>query len=50
MHQLVKRTVKETKPITVEYEITPYGRSLEKLVCAISDWGIAHRRKIMKGE
>jgi DNA-binding HxlR family transcriptional regulator len=50
IHQLVKRTVKETKPITVEYEITPYGRSLEKVVKAIANWGIQHRRKMMKPE
>jgi DNA-binding HxlR family transcriptional regulator len=46
-HQLVKRTVLETKPITVEYEITPYGRSLEDVIIGIANWGVAHRRKIM---
>lgn len=50
MHQLVERTVKETKPITVEYEITPYGRSLEKVVLEIVHWGFEHRKKIMKGD
>ena len=49
-HQLVKRTVMDTKPITVEYEITPYGRSLERVLIEISDWGLGHRRHIMKGE
>ena len=49
-HQLVKRTVKETKPITVEYEITEYGKSLEPVVKAIANWGIAHRRKMMRPE
>ncbi len=39
-HQLVKRTVMETKPITVEYEVTPYGRSLETLVKEIAHWGL----------
>ena len=48
MHQLVKRTVRDTKPITVEYEITSYGRSLETVVKSIANWGIQHRRKIMK--
>lgn len=47
-HQLITRTVKETKPITVEYEITPYGRSLEHLIIEISRWGLQHRRKIMR--
>jgi DNA-binding HxlR family transcriptional regulator len=47
-HQLVKRTVRETKPITVEYEITEYGRSLETVIKSIANWGLAHRRKIMR--
>lgn len=47
-HQLVKRTVMETKPITVEYEVTPYGRSLETLVKEIAHWGLTHRRKMMR--
>ncbi len=47
MNQLVTRTVKETKPITVEYEITDYGRSLEPVVKAIANWGTNHRRKIL---
>jgi len=49
-HQLVTRTVKETKPITVEYEITGYGLTLEPVIIAIAHWGIAHRRKIIRGE
>jgi DNA-binding HxlR family transcriptional regulator len=48
MHQIVKRTVRDTKPITVEYEITSYGRSLETVVKSIANWGLQHRRKIMK--
>jgi len=48
-NQLVKRTVMETKPITVEYEITPYGRSLESVIIGIANWGLEHRRRIMKG-
>ncbi|HYF69434.1 MAG TPA: helix-turn-helix domain-containing protein [Ohtaekwangia sp.] len=48
-HQLVKRTVMDTKPITVEYEITPYGKSLEEVIITIANWGLSHRKKIMKG-
>jgi DNA-binding HxlR family transcriptional regulator len=47
-HQLVTRTVKETKPITVEYEITEYGKSLESVIKSVADWGIQHRRKMMQ--
>jgi DNA-binding HxlR family transcriptional regulator len=48
-HQLITRTVLQTKPITVEYEITPYGKSLRPIIIEITDWGMNHRRKIMKG-
>jgi len=49
INQLVTRTVKQTKPLTVEYEITAYGRTLEKLILEITHWGEAHRQRIMKG-
>ena len=49
-NQLVTRTVKQTKPLTVEYEITPYGRTLEKLICEIVSWGMSHRQRIMRGD
>jgi len=48
-NQLVSRTVLNTKPITVEYEITLYGRTLEKAVVEIVDWGLEHRKKIIRG-
>ncbi|RBL91843.1 winged helix-turn-helix transcriptional regulator [Chitinophaga flava] len=48
MNQLVKRTVCRTKPVTVQYEITPYGKSLETIVLSIMDWGQQHRKHIMK--
>lgn len=48
-NQLLTRTVKQTKPITVEYEMTPYGLTLNNVICEIVSWGSAHREKIMKG-
>ena len=49
-HQLVSRTVVQTRPITVEYEITPYGMLLRPLILEIAQWGVNHRRKIMREE
>lgn len=46
MNKLVKRTVLQTKPITVEYEITVHGKSLEKLLRVMADWGWQHRKKV----
>ncbi len=48
-NQLITRTVRNTKPITVEYGITPYGYTLENVVTEIVGWGMEHRKAIMKG-
>jgi DNA-binding HxlR family transcriptional regulator len=50
INQLVKRTVKDTKPVTVEYEITPYGKTLEKVIHELITWGVKHRMKIFNRE
>ncbi|HWZ22610.1 MAG TPA: helix-turn-helix domain-containing protein [Cytophagaceae bacterium] len=49
-NKLVKRTVCNTKPITVEYEITEYGKTLDKVIHEIVSWGTEHRKKIMSPE
>ena len=46
-NELVKRTVYDTKPVTVEYELTPYGKTLEKVIAEISGWGWKHRQRIL---
>ena len=47
MNQLIKRTVYDTFPPTVEYSITDHGRSLENLIIELERWGTEHRRKII---
>jgi len=47
MHKLVKRTVQDTQPITVLYELTEYGRKLQSVINNLSDWGHEHRKKVM---
>ncbi len=44
---LVKRTVRDTRPVTVRYSITPYGRSCQAVIDALHEWGLNHRKKIM---
>lgn len=46
MNELVKRTVYDTTPVTVEYEMTEYSMSLDKVIIALRDWGVQHRKKI----
>jgi DNA-binding HxlR family transcriptional regulator len=35
-------------PVLIEYELTPYSQTLEKVVESLVDWGIQHRAKIKK--
>ena len=48
MNLLVKRTVIDTMPIAVEYELTPYGKSLNEVVNAMAEWGNKYRKSILK--
>lgn len=43
MNHLVTRTVLNTKPITVEYDLTEFGRTLEPTIDAIAQWGLDYR-------
>jgi len=47
INQLVKRTVLDTQPITVQYELTEHGNTLQTIISNLSDWGVAHRKKIV---
>jgi len=48
MNKLVSRTVKNTVPMTVEYELTEHGKTLEPITMALVEWGKNHRKEIMK--
>lgn len=45
-NQLIKRTVLDTFPPTIEYTVTDHGYSLEKVITAMKTWGDDHRNKI----
>lgn len=47
-NKLLTRTVMNTKPITVEYELTSHGKTLENLINEVMDWGFNHREHIIK--
>lgn len=49
-NQLVKRTVYDTIPVTVEYELTEHGITLRKVIDELMQWGLQHRKKIMQKE
>ena len=43
---LVNRTVCDTKPVTVEYSLTEYSKTLDKLIFEMHNWGLAHREYV----
>src|SRR5476651_588893 len=47
INKLVKRTVLDTQPITVQYELTEHGSTLRPIIHNLADWGVVHRKKIV---
>lgn len=47
LNKLIKRTVLDTQPITVQYELTQHGLTLQTIINNLTDWGIKHRKEII---
>ena len=47
INKLVKRTVLDTQPISVQYQLTEYGMTLQTIISNLAEWGIAHRKLII---
>lgn len=43
---LITRTIQDTKPITVIYAVTEYGKSVFPVTETLVNWGLIHRDKI----
>lgn len=48
INKLIKRTVLDTQPVTVQYQLTEHGKTLQTIITNLTDWGIAHRKKILE--
>ncbi len=48
INRLIKRTVLNTQPIMVQYELTEHGDTLQTIITNLTDWGIVHRKKIVE--
>lgn len=46
-NKLVRREEMNTKPKTVEYSITEYGKSSNDIISILVDWGKTHRMKLI---
>ena len=47
MNDLAVRHVYDTIPVAVEYELTPYGKTLKPLIGELHAWGTKHRKRII---
>src|SRR4249920_3506342 len=46
VNKIVHREVMPTKPVTVQYSITEYGKETKDVISVLVDWGQKHRMKL----
>lgn len=46
-NKLIKRTVYDDYPVTIEYTLTEYANTLKKVLDELQKWGINHRKMII---
>jgi DNA-binding HxlR family transcriptional regulator len=50
INKLIKRTVLDTHPVTVQYELTKHGKTLQTIINNLTEWGTEHRKQIIGKE
>jgi len=50
INKLIKRTVLDTHPVTVQYELTIHGKTLQTIINNLTEWGTEHRKQIIGKE
>jgi DNA-binding HxlR family transcriptional regulator len=48
LNGIVQRIVHDSIPVVIEYEFTSSGRSIKYVLDAMVEWGMQHRKEIMK--
>lgn len=48
LNSIVTRTVHNTTPVTVEYELTDSGREFRKVLEIMVEWGLQHRKNVLE--
>jgi DNA-binding HxlR family transcriptional regulator len=46
INRLITRTVLNTQPISVQYQLTEYGITLKTIISNLAEWGVNHRKVI----
>lgn len=47
INKLITRTVLDTQPVTVQYQLTEHGNTLRAIIDHLTAWGKEHRKKIL---
>jgi DNA-binding HxlR family transcriptional regulator len=47
VNELASRHVYDTSPVSVEYELTTYGKTLKPLIGELHKWGAKHRKRVI---
>ena len=47
---MVRRLVYDQTPVLIEYKLTESGKSIISVIDAMIDWGLTHRKDVMKKE
>lgn len=47
INKLIRRIVLDTQPVTVQYELTEHGKTLQTIINNLTEWGIQHRKEIV---
>jgi len=48
LNGMIRRTVYDSIPVTVEYELTKSGESLSEVLESMMIWGLEHRKNMIK--
>lgn len=47
---ILNRVVHDTRPVTIKYTITDYGRTCDSVMTALYAWGAKHRKEVFNIE
>lgn len=48
MNKIISRTLYDSMPVTVEYALTPLGKSMKPLLEEVLKWGIYFRKEVIE--
>jgi DNA-binding HxlR family transcriptional regulator len=48
LNEFVIRQADDSKPAIITYHVTPYSRSLQKVLHELKEWGTQHRQRIVQ--